>query len=125
MTILPEKVRQAWDERQVPSIFATVGADGMPNAIYVTCISLFGDDRIVIADNFFHKTRANILAGSTGSVLFRSKQGTQYQVKGTLEYHTEGGLFEDMKRWNLPDKPGHAAAALRIEEVYSGAERLA
>jgi uncharacterized protein len=125
MTMLPDKVREAWEERQAPSIFATVSADGMPNAIYVTCIGLFGDDRIVIADNFFSKTRANILAGSRGAVLFRSKEGTQYQVKGSLEYHTEGEIFEDMKRWNLPDKPGHAAAALHIEEVYSGAERLA
>jgi len=29
-----------------------------------------------------------------------------------------------MKTWNSPKHPGHAAAALRIEEVYSGAEKL-
>jgi hypothetical protein len=29
-----------------------------------------------------------------------------------------------MKKWN-PDKyPGHAAAALKVEEIYSGSEKL-
>jgi len=124
MTLLPEKVLQAWADRESPSILATVEADGAPNAIYVTCVSMFGEDRVVIADNYFHKTRANILAGSKGALLFRSKDGTQYQIKGSFAYHTEGAIFEDMKEWNLPGKPGNAAAALQIEEIYSGATRL-
>ncbi len=124
MTLLPEKVRQAWDDKESPSILATVGENGTPNVIYVTCVSLFGEDEIVIADNFFHKTRANILAGSRGALLFRAKEGTQYQLKGSFVYHTEGAIFEDMKCWNLPGKPGHGAAALKVDEIYSGAERL-
>jgi uncharacterized protein len=41
-----------------------------------------------------------------------------------MDYHSEGDLFEDMKRWNPARLPGHAAAALMIEQVFSGAERL-
>lgn len=126
MTPLPTDVRRAWEDRDgQPAILATVGTDGAPNLIYVTCVALFGEDQVVVADNYFNKTRANILAGSKGAVLFRSKAGTQYQLKGRFEYHTEGEVFDDMKRWNLPGKPGNAAAAIRIEEVYSGAMRLA
>jgi len=29
-----------------------------------------------------------------------------------------------MKTWNPPQHPGHAAAALKVEEAYSGAEKL-
>ena len=29
-----------------------------------------------------------------------------------------------MKTWNPPEHPGHAAAALQVEEVFSGAEKL-
>jgi len=29
-----------------------------------------------------------------------------------------------MKQWNPEKHPGHAAAALKVEEAYSGAERL-
>ena len=28
------------------------------------------------------------------------------------------------KKWNPKQQPGHAAAALKVEEVYAGAEKL-
>jgi uncharacterized protein len=125
MTPLPANVHRAWEDRDgQPAVLATVGTGGAPNLIYVTCVGLFGEDQVVVADNYFSKTRANILAGSKGALLFRSKDGTSYQIKGRFQYHTEGEVFDDMKKWNLPGKPGNAAAALSIEEVYSGATRL-
>ncbi|MDD5483272.1 MAG: pyridoxamine 5'-phosphate oxidase family protein [Kiritimatiellae bacterium] len=124
MSALPQKVLEAWANRDVPVILATVGKDNTPNIIYATCVGIFGNDRLVVADNFFSKTRANIFAGSKGAILFRDKSGTAYQVKGTLEYHKEGEIFQHMKSWNPPRHPGHAAVALKAEEVYSGAEKI-
>ncbi|MBN1866789.1 pyridoxamine 5'-phosphate oxidase family protein [Candidatus Sumerlaeota bacterium] len=124
MASIPENVRQAWEDRDGPAILATVGEDGAPNIIYVTCVGVFGDDRLVVADNYFDKTRKNLLHGGKGSMLFRDKKGKAYQVKGRLEYHTEGEVFDRMKTWNPAKHPGHAAAALRVEEVFSGAEKL-
>ncbi|MBN1554089.1 MAG: pyridoxamine 5'-phosphate oxidase family protein [Phycisphaerae bacterium] len=121
---LPNVVREAWLDRDGPVILATVDGDGVPNIIYATCVGMFGDDRLVVADNYFDKTRRNILGGGKGSLLFRCKQGKAYQVKGALEYHRDGEVFDHMKTWNPEKHPGHAAAALRIEEVYSGAEKL-
>jgi hypothetical protein len=124
MAFLPEHVRHAWEDRDGPAILATVSEKGVPNIIYVNCVAPFGDDRPVVADNYFNKTRKNLLRGSKGALLFRDKTGKAYQVKGRLEYHTEGEVFDHMKTWNPPKHPGHAAAALRIEEVYSGADKL-
>jgi len=124
MTSLPESVRRAWEDRDDPVILATVDENGVPNIIYVTCVAMYGDDRLVVADNYFDKTRKNVLRGGTGSMLFRDRQGKTYQVKGTLEYHTEGEIYVFMKRWNPQQHPGHAALALKVEEVFSGAERL-
>lgn len=124
MPSLPANVRQAWENRDGPVILATVSPDGVPNIIYATCVGAFGEDRLVVADNYLHKTRQNLLAGSNGALLFRSKDGKAYQVKGTLEYHTEGEVFNSMKAWNPSKHPGHAAAALRIADVYSGAQKL-
>ena len=70
------------------------------------------------------QTKKNILSGSSGSVLFITKDGTAYQAKGSFEYHREGKIFEDMKTWNPEKHPGHAAAVLKVEEVYSGAEKI-
>ena len=125
MSVLPEKVSKAWDKRKRPVIFTTVDEEGVPNAIYATCVNKFNEDTIVIADNFFDKTRKNIFAGTRGSILFITPEDQAFQLKGSVEYHTEGEIFEDMKTWNPKQHPGHAAAVLKIEEVYSGSEKLA
>ncbi len=124
MMVLPEIVSKAWDEKEGPVIFSTVDEDGMPNAIYVTCVARYGEEMLVVADNFFDKTRKNIFSGSKGSMLFITSEGKSYQVKGSIEYHQTGAVFEDMKKWNPARHPGHAAVAIKIEEVYSGAEKL-
>ncbi len=124
MTALPEIVSKAWEDREGAIILSTVDRDGNPNAIYATCVSKFSEDTIVVANNFFSKTLENILAGSKGSILFITKEGTSYQIKGSFEYHKEGDIFDDMKKWNPKNLPGHAAAALKVEGVYAGAKKL-
>ena len=124
MSILPKIVDEAWINREERIIFTTVDKDGIPNSVYITCTARYGEDLIVIADNYLDKTKKNIMSGSTGSVLFISKDDTAYQAKGTIEYHREGEIFDDMKTWNPEKHPGHAVVALKVEEVYSGAEKL-
>jgi hypothetical protein len=124
LAALPEEVAKAWDNHDGPIVLTTVDTEGNPNAIYATCVHRLSDDTLVVADNFFSKTRANILAGSMGSLLFITKEGKSYQVKGTIEYHTEGVVFDNMKQWNPAKLPGHAAAALKVKHVFRGAEEL-
>ncbi len=105
-------------------MLATVDAAGVPNAIYASSVREYGDDTGVIADNYFKKTRANILAGSRGSLVFITKERKSYQLKGRFEYLTSGPIFDAMKQWNPAKHPGVAAAALRVEQVYCGGEQL-
>ncbi len=121
---LTQAVREAWENRDGPVVLTTVSPDGMPNAIYATCLGLYGDGHLVVADNYFDKTRRNLQAGGKGAILFMTGDGKAYQAKGTLSYHTEGPIFDDMKTWNPETHPGHAAAALEVEEVYSGAVKV-
>ena len=125
MSKLPERVSKAWDEHKGPVILTTVDESAVPNSIYATCVRKFDEETLVVADNYFDKTRSNILAGSKGSILFITEEDKAYQVKGTIEYLKEGPVFDDMKKWNPEKHPGHAAAALKVEEVYSGSEKLA
>ncbi len=121
---LTEDLIKAWDNRNGPSVLATVDAQGLPNAIYASCVGRFGDDKLVVADNYFDKTRKNIQAGSKGVILFITKDSKSFQVKGRLDYHDSGPVYADMKKWNPSKHPGHAAAILTVEEVYSGAKKL-
>lgn len=125
MTALPESVIKAWEDREGPVVLTTIDASGTPNAIYATCVSLFNPETLVVADNYFDKTRKNILAGSKVSLLFITHGGDSYQVKGSVSYLTSGDVYDEMKRWNPTRHPGHAAAALTVEAVFSGSEKLA
>ena len=125
MASLPESASKEWENHTDPSVLATTNTDGIPNAIYVTCVRKFDEETFIIADNYLSKTRANLLAGSKGALLFITKEMHAFQVKGSLEYHTEGDYFENMKTWNIKGYPGHGAVVLRVEEVFNGAEKLA
>ncbi len=124
MPRLSDVVKSAWEDREGAVILTTVDTGGLPNAIYATCVTLFDGDRIVIANNFFDKTMENLQAGSKVSVLFITSEKKSYQIKGSMEYHTEGAVFEDMKKWNPEEHPGHGAAVVNVEAIYSGSEKI-
>lgn len=124
MAELPESIQQAWEHRSGPAVFTTISEDATPNTIYVTCVALYDAGTVVVADNYFDKTRRNILAGSKGTILFMTDDNKAFQIKGSLTYHTSGPVYDNMRTWNPKKHPGHAAAALSVEEVYSGADKL-
>jgi len=66
----------------------------------------------------------NLKSGNKGTVLFITSEKKSYQIKGGMEYHSEGPIFDDMKKWNPEKYPGHGAAVVRIETIYSGSEKI-
>lgn len=121
---ISDVIKDIWPLREGPLVLTTVSSDGTPNSIYATCVSLYGSSRLLIADNYFDKTRQNIKAGCKAAVLLMTADKKAYQLKGALEYHEHGPLFDDMKKWNPPQHPGHAVAVLVIGSIYSGAKRV-
>jgi hypothetical protein len=105
-------------------ILTTVAPDGTPNAIYVGIVGRFDDSTFFVANNYFHKTKQNILSGSKASLLFLTKERKSFQIKGTIELQKNGPVFDEMQRINPTKYPGHSAAVLHVEDVFSGAEHL-
>jgi len=124
MAKLPEIASKGWDVRKGAVVLTTVSKDGVANSIYATCVSKYNDETLVVADNYFDKTRQNILSGSDAVLLYITEEDKAFQVKGSIEYCTEGPMFEDMKKWNPEKHPGHAAVVIKVEEVFKGAEKL-
>jgi len=127
MSRLPRLVSEAWEDREGPAVFGTVDTEGTANLVYVNCVWKLNEEQFVIADNYFHKTRANMDAGSRGSLLFLTSKRKSYQVKGAIHYHTSGKIYDTMRLWNAdidPNRPGVGATVIRVEEVYCGAEKL-
>ena len=125
MAKLPALLSEAWENRKGALVLTTVSSTGIPNSIYATCVSKYDEETLIVADNYFNKTKENILSGSDkGVILFITEDDKAYQIKGTLTYHVSGDIFDDMKKWNPAKHPGHAAVALKVEEVYKGAEKI-
>jgi predicted pyridoxine 5'-phosphate oxidase superfamily flavin-nucleotide-binding protein len=125
MAKLCKEVSLAWENMKGALVFTTVSASGEANSIYATCVGKYDESTLVIADNYFNKTRENILNGTPkGVILFITNDDKAYQIKGHLEYYKEGKIFDFMKGFNSTSHPGHAAVVLKVEEVYKGAEQL-
>ncbi len=123
MAQLPEIVKTALASLKAPIVFTTVDAQGIPNSVYCM-LSKVEDDSVVVCDNYFVKTRANIMNGSTGAVLLLTPAMKAYQIKGTLDYLTSGPLYEEVRDSVDPKHPRVAAVVLHVDEVYCGAEKL-
>ena len=124
MAKLTPEALHAWEHHDERMVLTTCNQDNVPNSIWVICVKLINDEQFVIANNAFHKTLHNISLGSKGSLLYIAPEREAYQVKGSLEYYTDGPIYEDMKKWLDPKFPGKAALILNIEEVYYGADQV-
>ncbi len=123
MPQLPSAALDAWEARVGPAVLTTVSPQGVPNTVYVMSIRLDAE-RFVVADVHFHKTRANIAAGSPGALLYIDGENNAFQIKGRLESHSGGPVVDAIKQWLNPDYALHAGVTLSIDEVYRGAEKL-
>jgi|SRR5690554_2800068 predicted pyridoxine 5'-phosphate oxidase superfamily flavin-nucleotide-binding protein len=118
------EIIEAWKNKEDAVVLTTVDNNKMPNSIYVSCVALSDSFTIVIADNYFDKTKQNCYNDSLASVLFITKDGASYQIKGKIIYHTEGSVFDFMKSWNPQKHPGNAAVEIIPTQVYSGARKI-
>lgn len=122
--MLSQEIIDAWAEREGATVLTTVSSEGIPNSIWVMSTGLYNNEHIIIADNYFDKTKANILSTGIASVLFTTKDGRSYQLKGTMSYHRDGPFYDFMMEVTPPKFPRRAAVVLHATEIYSGSERL-
>jgi len=105
-------------------VLSTATGDGTPNAVPVGAKKILDDGTILISDQFFNKTLANLKANPRASVTFwEGHEG--YQFKGTVTIETSGLRFEETSKWieerstkvGFPLK-SKGAVILSIEEIY-------
>jgi len=123
LTKLPDVVVKALSAGK-PVVLATCSSDGVPNAIWVSCCKLLDDGRFVIADNYFDKTRANILENPKVAVTALADGVGSVQIKGTVARLTEGPEYEDMLTWVSENHPRKAACVISIDEVWNGSKDI-
>ena len=126
MTAMPARVRELL-ERVPTAVLATVDPDGVPNAVPIGAKRTLDDGLVLISDQFFNKTLANMRANPHVSVLFwEGREG--YQLKGTVTIDTEGPRYLECARWieeldRAVQRPfplrSKGAVLLTVEAIYS------
>lgn len=123
MAQMTERMKELFDK--VPTVvLSTVSEDGTPNAVPVGAKKIIDDETILLSNQFFNKTLANMEANPRVAVTFwEGHEG--YQLKGSVTIETSGQRFEDTARWieEMSNKIGSplkskGAVILQIEEIY-------
>ncbi len=126
---IPKEIAEVID-REPLYIISTASKEGIPNTIYVKFLKVYDEGHILIADNKFSKTEKNLQENPKVSFVVLDKENKKaYQVKGTAEIFKEGKIFDETVEWveterSTPDTFPKSAVLLKVDEIYSGAERI-
>ncbi len=123
MVKLPQQVKKAIQQQEVFPV-ATSSDDGIPNVVYIKFLKPVDDKTILIADNYLHKTRKNILNNGNITFTVLDDDKGSFQVKGISERLTKGQMYNEVQNWVPKELPREAAVVMHVKEVYNGAKKL-
>jgi len=120
MAKMTERMQRLFEKVPIV-VLGTASLDGTPNAVPVGAKRMIDPETIIISDQYFNKTLANMKGNSKVTLLFWEK-GEGYQLKGNVEIQTTGKVFEDTAKWIHERTKGRrkskGAVILKIEEIY-------
>jgi predicted pyridoxine 5'-phosphate oxidase superfamily flavin-nucleotide-binding protein len=125
MVNLPDEVKDILGKAapKYTLVLGTASRDGIPNAVPVRFAKIIDDEHILIADNFFLKTRKNLEENPCVTVAFWDQETRNgYQVKGTATIATSGSLYDEAVSWVHSLRPKfktRAAVVVKTDEVYN------
>ncbi len=122
MVKMPAEVRQTL-EKQKPVPIATASKDGTPNVVYVGLLKILDDENLMLVDNFFNKTAANLAENPKISILcYNGETKKSFQIKGDVTVCKEGESFDQMRKWvhGVNEKlPAKSCVMVKISEIYN------
>ncbi len=117
---IPENVKEILDESSL--VWVGTCFDEKPNVNIVYFFKIIGEDKVLLADNYFNKTKKNIERNPNVAITVKSsEESVAYQLKGSAEIYTEGEVFDEMREWVLSEDkemPVNAAVVVKVEEIF-------
>jgi predicted pyridoxine 5'-phosphate oxidase superfamily flavin-nucleotide-binding protein len=118
---MPIEVREVL-AKQKPLPIATATRDGTPNVVFIGFMKILDDETLLLADNYFLKTAANLSENPRISVLcYDSETKRSFQIKCSATVYKAGPQFDEMRKWVHgvnPKLPAKAAVVAKVEAVY-------
>jgi uncharacterized protein len=101
--------------------FATSSKNGIPNVVPIGAFKILNDGTLLVSDQFFNKTLANMQENPVAALSWWGEKGG-FQIKGTVTIHTDDEVFKDDVAWMKELKPAlkpKSAIVLKITGVYT------
>lgn len=99
---------------------ATSSKDSTPNVVPIGAFKLLDDETLLISDQFFRKTLANLKENPKVAISYWGEKGG-FQIKGTVTIHTNDKVFSDDVAWMKEIRPNltpKSAIILKISDVF-------
>lgn len=123
---IPEEAKIVFEKaiKNCQVAVSTSSTDSTPNTVPVVFLKLYDDEHILIADNYFQKTRKNLEENPKISIAFWNTETAWegFQIKGTSKIYTLGKEYEEAFNFVKLKKPKlntKAAVLVKIEQIYT------
>jgi predicted pyridoxine 5'-phosphate oxidase superfamily flavin-nucleotide-binding protein len=120
MVILTDEIKESLAATKL-AFFATAGTDRTPNVVPIGAFRVLDDTSLLISDQFFNKTLANLKENPKAAISWWGEKAG-FQVKGTVTIHTDGEIWRQDVAWMKELRPNlkpKGAVVMKITGVYS------
>lgn len=103
------------------AFFATAAKDRTPNVVPIGAFKVLDDATLLISDQFFNKTLANMKENPKAALSWWGEKGG-FQIKGEVTIHTDGEIWRQDVAWMKELRPTlkpKGAVVMKITGVYT------
>ncbi|MDD1683848.1 MAG: pyridoxamine 5'-phosphate oxidase family protein [Methanoregula sp.] len=103
------------------AFFATSAKDRTPNVVPIAAFKVLDDATLLISDQFFNKTLANMKENKKAALSWWGEKAG-FQIKGTVTIHTDGEIWRQDVAWMKELRPNlkpKGAVVMKITDVYA------
>jgi len=119
---IPTDIQEVMNEDRA-FVFATASKSAIPNINVIGIKQIEDDETVLLADNYFNKTLANIKENTEAAILTKNaEKKLWYQLKGTCQYINEGPRYEKFKEWVKSKRetfPAKGMVIFKVKQIYN------
>jgi uncharacterized protein len=118
VTLTPE-IKESLQAAKIAFI-ATASKAGIPNVVPIAAFKVRDDGTLLISDQYFNKTLANMKENPEIAFSWWAEKGG-FQIKGTVTVHTNDEIFRENIAWmkaSWPKFSPKSAVLVKITGVY-------
>ena len=119
MVILTEEIKESLKAAKL-AFLATASTTGIPNVVPIAAFKVRDDGTLLISDQYFNKTLANLKENKEIALSWWGEKGG-FQIKGTVTVHTDDEIFRENIAWmkeSWPKFSPKSAVLVKITGVY-------